>query len=101
MAACVDLLTDQPGANRKERKAKTYAKLAEVTGPTELALLVKVADRLANVRACVEDRKVSLWELYRSEQAAFRQAAYRLGLCDDQWEELDRLLSGSLGEVGG
>jgi (p)ppGpp synthase/HD superfamily hydrolase len=40
IAACVSLLTDEPGANRKERKAKTYAKLAAVQGANELALLV-------------------------------------------------------------
>jgi (p)ppGpp synthase/HD superfamily hydrolase len=99
VAGCVALLTDEPGANRKERKAKTYAKLAKVSGPAELALLVKVADRLANVRACVHDRKTSLWELYRSEQPAFRQAAYRSGLCESLWAELDSLLSGSLGDA--
>lgn len=100
VAACVALLTDELGVNRKERKFKTYAKLALVSGPTELALLVKVADRLANVRACVQDRKTGLWELYRSEHLAFRQAAYRPGLCDAQWAELDRLLAGSIGNAG-
>ena len=98
IAACVALLTDEPGANRKERKAKTYAKLAQVSGPTELALLVKVADRLANVRACIQDHKTSLWELYRSEQATFKQAAYRPDLCEPQWAELDRLLAESNGK---
>ena len=43
VAACVALLTDELGANRKERKAKTYAKLAKVTGLEELALVVKAA----------------------------------------------------------
>lgn len=43
---CVAVLTDEPGANRKERKAKTYDKMAKVGGELELALLVKVADRL-------------------------------------------------------
>jgi guanosine-3',5'-bis(diphosphate) 3'-pyrophosphohydrolase len=99
VAGCVALLTDEPGANRKERKAKTYAKLAEVSGPAELALLVKVADRLANVRSCVLDRKASLWDLYRSEQPAFRQAAYRPGLCESLWVELDSLLSGNFGDA--
>lgn len=47
IAACVSLLTDEPGSNRKERKAKTYAKLAQVRGPHELALVVKTTDRLA------------------------------------------------------
>jgi guanosine-3',5'-bis(diphosphate) 3'-pyrophosphohydrolase len=55
IADCVALLTDQPGANRKERKAKTYVKLAEVHDERQLALVVKAADRLANVRACVVD----------------------------------------------
>lgn len=93
VAACVSLLTDESGENRKERKAKTYAKLAVVNGPNELALLVKAADRLANVRACVHDRKRALWELYRSEQATFKSAAYRAGLCDPLWAELDSLLT--------
>lgn len=96
IAACVRLLTDEPGADRKVRKAKTYAKLAQVSGPMELALLVKVADRLANVRACVQDRKEELWELYRSEHSVFKQSAYRPSLCDPLWVELDQLLTGSV-----
>jgi len=94
IAACVALLTDEPGANRKERKARTYAKLAQVSGPLELALIVKAADRLANVRACVQDGNDRLLQLYRSEHATFRQAAYRAGLCDALWMELDGLLAG-------
>lgn len=93
VAACVGLLTDEPGTNRKERKAKTYAKLAVVHGPNELALVVKAADRLANVRACLADRKRSMWELDRSEHPVFRQAAYRTGLCESLWSELDSSLA--------
>ena len=99
VAACVTLLTDEPGTNRKERKEKTYAKLAQVAGPHELALVVKVADRLANVRACVQDRKTCLWTLYRSEHAVFRQAAYRPNLCEPLWVELDALLSERTGRA--
>jgi hypothetical protein len=55
VARCVALLTDAPGDTRKARKAKTYAALAQVSGDEELALVVKAADRLANVRACVAD----------------------------------------------
>jgi guanosine-3',5'-bis(diphosphate) 3'-pyrophosphohydrolase len=93
IAACVSLLTDEPGANRKERKAKTYAKLARVRGTLELALVVKAADRLANVRACVADRKESLWQVYRSEHQVFKASAYRAGLCDPFWVELGLLLA--------
>jgi guanosine-3',5'-bis(diphosphate) 3'-pyrophosphohydrolase len=93
IAACVSLLTDEPSANRKERKQKTYAKLAVVHGPNELALIVKAADRLANVRACLGDSKRSMWELYCGEHPVFRTAAYRAGLCDSLWSELDLALS--------
>jgi (p)ppGpp synthase/HD superfamily hydrolase len=92
IAACVALLTDEPGENRKERKGKTYAKLAQVTGPLELALIVKAADRLANVRACVKERNERLLQVYRGEHPVFRQSAFRPGLCDALWSELDELL---------
>ncbi|WP_159274539.1 HD domain-containing protein [Variovorax boronicumulans] len=93
VAACVALLTDEPGANRKERKSKTYAKLAGVTGAEELALVVKVADRLSNVRACVADAHRDLWNVYRGEHVVFKAAAFRAGLCDALWSELDELMS--------
>ena len=92
VAACVALLTDEPGVNRKERKSKTYAKLATASGPEELALVVKAADRLSNVRACVADANLDLWNLYRSEHAVFKASAFRNGLCDELWSELDDLL---------
>lgn len=90
---CVGLLTDSPGATRAERKAQTYARLAAVSGATELALVVKAADRLANVRSCVTEQRQRLWEMYRREHRAFRAAAYRPGLCEPLWCELDRLLA--------
>lgn len=93
VAACVALLTDEPGENRKERKAKTYAKLAKVAGLGELALIVKAADRLSNVRACVKDANRELWNLYYNEQPVFSASAFRPSLCDDLWSELDDLLS--------
>jgi len=93
VAACVSVLTDAAGATRAARKAKTYAKMATLTGEAELALLVKVADRLANVRACVQDGHTALWAVYQAEQAVFKAAAYRAGQCDALWLELDGLLA--------
>ncbi|MEK8030523.1 HD domain-containing protein [Ideonella sp. DXS29W] len=93
VAGCVALLTDVPGETRQIRKAMTYAKLAAVDGELELALVVKVADRLANVRACVADAHERLLRVYAGEHAAFKSAAYRSGLCDALWAELDTLLS--------
>lgn len=93
MAACVALVTDEPGENRKERKARTNAKLSKVEGDLRLALVVKPADRLANLRASVQDRESKL-EMYRREHPAFREAAFRPGLCDELWAEMDEILSG-------
>jgi (p)ppGpp synthase/HD superfamily hydrolase len=93
IAECVGLLTDAPGATRKERKTKTYARLAQVSGPAELALIVKTADRLANVTACITDGKQSLWDMYKEEHPAFRAAVFREGLCDMLWVRLDSVLS--------
>lgn len=93
VAGCVALLTDVPGPNRKARKELTYARLAEVHGPLETALIVKAADRLANVRACVEDGKEELWAVYRDEHPHFRAAAYRPKKCEPLWTELDVLFS--------
>lgn len=93
VAACVSVLTDVVGATRADRKAKTYAKMAQLSGELELALLVKVADRLANVHACVQDGRQALWSVYRSEHVAFKAAVYWAGQCDALWLALDALLS--------
>jgi (p)ppGpp synthase/HD superfamily hydrolase len=92
VAACVRLLTDEAGATRQERKAKTHAKLAATGSEAETALIVKAADRLANVRACCAGPRQDLLKVYRSEHQAFRLAVYREQLCDPIWQELDSLI---------
>lgn len=94
----VDLLSDPPGATRKDRKAKAYARLASTSN--RLALIVKPCDRLANMRACIADGNERLLEVYRSEHAAFRDAAYRPGLCDEIWSELDQLAERPISQEG-
>lgn len=56
--------------------------------------IIKAADRLANVRVCLQDNNQRLLEVYRSEQTAFKKAACRLGQCDNIWEEIEKLLCG-------
>ncbi|MCE9529553.1 MAG: HD domain-containing protein [Planctomycetes bacterium] len=97
IADCVALVTDEKGANRKERKVRTNAKLSAVTSDNEMALVVKAADRLANLQMSARGGSGSKLDMYRREHLAFRQAAYRPGLCDELWEEMDRIL----GEPGG
>ena len=92
IAQCVALLTDEAGATRKDRKIKTYAKLAQVKEVHSLALVVKTADRLANVSECVNGGNHRLLEIYKEEHPVFKDSIYRAGLCDFLWSELDKLI---------
>ncbi len=91
IADCVAIVTDQPGDNRQQRKRKTYAHMAQVSGDLELALIVKAADRLANLRACVADGKEKLLGVYKGEHARFKEVAHRQDLCPDLWREMDHI----------
>jgi (p)ppGpp synthase/HD superfamily hydrolase len=92
VARCVELVTDAPGAGRAERKAATNAKLAAVTGEEQVALIVKAADRLANVRASALDGNDARLAMYRAEHPAFREAVYRPQLCDPLWDAMGLIL---------
>ena len=94
VARLVALVTDEGGANRRRRKARTNAKLLAVGGDDALALVVKAADRLANLRASALDGVDSKLDMYGREHPTFRQATYRPELCDELWEELERIVSG-------
>lgn len=95
VAACVSLLTDESGANRKERKAKTYKKMKAVAASSieSLGLVVKVADRLANFEECVLTANEEMMTVYLQELPHFRDAVYREGLCDDLWLKIDAIVS--------
>jgi guanosine-3',5'-bis(diphosphate) 3'-pyrophosphohydrolase len=92
VANLVSLVTDEPGANRRERKARSNAKLAMVTSDDSLALIVKAADRLANLRASASGGVDSKLGMYRREHPEFRRAVYRSDLCDDLWREIDAII---------
>jgi (p)ppGpp synthase/HD superfamily hydrolase len=93
IAQCVKLVSDEPGVNRKERKTRTNAKLSKTPDELQLALVVKAADRLANLRMSARGGSDTKLDMYRREHAAFREAAFRPGLCDEFWAEMDRILS--------
>lgn len=86
VAAIVGAVTDEPGRNRREREAKTLPKIRA----DKRAVLVKLADRLANIRAA-HARRPDLLRMYRQEHAAFRAALHRPGEYEALWRELDRL----------
>lgn len=66
VARLVDCVTDEPGANRKERKSGMYKKLA--AGPP-LARRLKLADRIANMEASIENPKLAV--MYAKEFPEF------------------------------
>lgn len=89
ITALVDAVTDGPGAHRAERKARPYRMIPQTPG----AVLVKLADRVANVEASVGVRPTKLAK-YRAEHATFRE---KLHAADDRraaalWATLDALL---------
>lgn len=88
-ASCVMVCTDEPGANRKERKLATNTKLKLVPPGLYLGLIAKAADRLANRRYSRLSGNSDKIKMYQAEHEAFRDAAYRPGICDEFWDEMD------------
>ena len=62
VARIVDACTDGQGETRKERKAEAYKKLA---ASGSVARAVKLADRVANMKASIENPKMA--KTYRDE----------------------------------
>ena len=94
IARLVKFLTDEPGEDRPARKVKTNTKLAAVTGDDTLALVVKAADRLANLRESSKPGSEKQLAKYRGEHPEFRKAVYRAGLCEPVWAEIDAAVGG-------
>ena len=83
----VHRVTDEPGVNRKERKAKTYPKIRG----HQQATIVKLADRIANVEASKSEP--NKFSMYQREHLEFRAHVYVAGLADEMWSYLDNILA--------
>jgi guanosine-3',5'-bis(diphosphate) 3'-pyrophosphohydrolase len=100
VADAVYMCTDPPGANRVERKAGLHTalnSLDESQSVPRLALIVKAADRLANLRESAKAAAAGVpgkLDMYHREHEAFRAAAYRPGLCDQIWDEIEWIIGG-------
>lgn len=93
IATYCQLLSDPPGLTRADRKIALNRVLSNPETP-RCVLLVKAADRLANVRhSCLGNS--TMIEKYRAEHPEFRKACFRAGLCDDLWHELDSRIAGT------
>jgi (p)ppGpp synthase/HD superfamily hydrolase len=91
VAAIVDAVSDPPGASRGAQKAAAYPRIRAL----DEAVIVKLADRIANVEA--GGPKVAM---YAREQAAFRGIVRSDGVGDELWAYLERLLRSSDGAAG-
>lgn len=88
----VEAVTDEPGENRKVRKALTYPK-TRAAGPRAVAL--KLADRIANIEFGVANGSPQL-KMYKKEYPDFRHALWT-SLTEDarlvnMWNHLDGLM---------
>jgi guanosine-3',5'-bis(diphosphate) 3'-pyrophosphohydrolase len=91
VADCVAILTDEPGETRVERKTKTNLKLEKVPVDLHIALIVKTADRVANMWACVSDSNYKLLNIYKEENNSFKQSVYRKNLCERLWRDINKI----------
>lgn len=88
--ALVWAVSDERGGTRAERHLSTYRKIRE----TPWAVLLKLADRTANVEASIEFGPAKMLELYRKEHPDFRAALYVAGQAEEpMWAHLDQLLA--------
>ena len=94
-ADCVVLLFGDSAGNPKAHQQLIYDKLSPVAAdaPESVALVVKVADRLAGVQDCYLRDDSGRMRKYRKDHRAFRRAVHRPGLADELWEELSQLVA--------
>jgi (p)ppGpp synthase/HD superfamily hydrolase len=91
VADIVYRVTDDPGRSRKERKEKTYPKLAKSVD----AITVKLADRIANVEASKMGNP-GLLEMYRREHGRFVAELFPVSGSEPtlgMWLHLQRLMA--------
>lgn len=87
VASLVNGVTNEEGRNRKERHRKTYPKTKRIPG----AIILKLADRIANIEACLAtgDGRINM---YRKEWEDFREALYVEGEHERMWKYIEKLL---------
>jgi (p)ppGpp synthase/HD superfamily hydrolase len=85
-------VTNELGRNRQERAARTYPK----TAANPLAVIVKVADRIANTRYS-QSRGSSMYAKYCAEYPHFRRSLFnpehisQWPALADLWQQLDQV----------
>lgn len=86
VAQIVWAVTDEPGRNRKDRKAKTYWKIRSDPNAT----LIKLCDRWDNMNRCLYS-ETRHGEMYAKEHYTFKCALWEPSPYQTLWDELDVL----------
>jgi hypothetical protein len=83
-------VTDEPGPDRSTRKTATYPKIAA----NHSAVLLKLADRIANVEASYRNGWNRYLNRYRKEHLGFMLALYDKNhtAAQPMWDRLSDLL---------
>lgn len=97
VTALVVALTDEEGRNRAERHSRTYPKLR---GAGRQAVGLKLCDRLANLRGCIELGNDRMLQMYEQEHADFVRVLHRPGEMSELWRELNLTLHGVASRSG-
>ena len=94
VAEAVEIVTDPELPSRREKKLAVNKRFSQTQN--RIALLVKLADRLANIRSCFDNfpsshTKYRKWlEMYSKEHIAFKQVVYRNWQPESWWREIDQ-----------
>ncbi len=98
-ARLVWAVTDEPGANRKERKALTYPKIRGMNDATQL----KLADRLANVENSIDTRNERMFLMYLKEHREFSSELFQMKNLTtelrDMWQEYVNMMDKGLEKI--
>lgn len=102
VAGAVSFCTDAAGENRKIRKARTYARMAEErdayaflrqTAPhILLGMRAKLADRISNVEEGKMANNQNLLSMYQKEDAVFYSSLYLPETADAMWAKYNLLV---------
>lgn len=87
----VHRVTNEEGKNRKERHEKTYPKIQA----SDDAITLKLADRIANTEASINQDDEKKMKMYAKEYDGFRTKLYKKGTHDSMWRHLDFLMGNS------
>ena len=88
IAEIVFCMTDEMGRNRKEKKEKTYPKIRS----NPKSIILKLADRIANINFSISAQQTSFIEMYRKEFPEFQYNLRIYKHVDNMWDRLAQIL---------